>query len=303
MPPPIPNSAADGLKTSNSIAEFQEKLQRYIEVSKKIPGDAIAKQTRELDMDLYFGFHRIRPVPRTIAVSAAARHFAMRRVAGRTIAKVAPTGVSAAALERAKTLLEGAASDFFRVTENDGVPVVRLARIGRNPNKLLKGGRRGNKFSGSARSLTARFDVQGFWRGATREHIARLRELHPELRRLNLQALSIAIEIGYRARAAKGGTMSLQFLHRVYKNRSSSTVKSGPLIARTRAGKIVGEVRFQNQGGQLAQTNIIGTVPGTAAQAAKHGIVSDALRTRAADMQKYIERKMGEAKRAAGIHE
>ena len=158
------------LAVKHNIYETGQIFSEYIRLSKKTPEDALSKQARELAMDLFFGFQKVRPTAASIGQAAEARGYATNRKASRTIAKVDPSGVSAAAMARAKKLLAGAASDFFRVTDNEGVPQVRLARVGvRNQDKLLKGGRFGNKFAKSARGLLERFDVNSYQRALSKD--------------------------------------------------------------------------------------------------------------------------------------
>lgn len=291
------------LAVKSNIDELSATLARYAQVTKKTPDNVLPKQARELDMELYTEFHKVRPNPADIARATVARGFTTGRKQAGTLAKVDRTGVSVAAMARAKRLLEGAASDYFRVTENDGVPVVKPARVGvRNPDKLLKGGRTGFKFAKSARGLLARYDIDNYYRGLTGDQIGNLRDKHKELRRLNLRALSVAIETGYRARAAKGGTMSLQFLHQVYRKRSSSVVKQGPLVARTRAGQPIGRVDFERNSDGVSAITISGNVPGTAKVDARHGISAKAMGTRVRDMTDYLIRKqLPENAMAAGF--
>lgn len=277
----------------DNIPQFLSVLERYIKLRGKSDEDSLAHRTRELSMELWKQFRRIRPEPSSIASAAAARRYTFGRSQSGTLAKVHSTGVSVAAHARAEKLLGDAKSDYFRVLMVNGVPTVRRARVGiRNARKLLRGGRFGNKFAPSSRGL----------RGVSNEQVAALKERHPELKRLNLQALAAAMEIAYRARAAAGGTLSLQFLHQVYRKRKSATVKTGPLISRTRGGVPIGEVTF-NRGpeGKISETHIIGKVPGTAKVDAKHAIVSTALTEQIADMTRYILDKEAKNAKAAGF--
>lgn len=286
----------------DNIPAYQAALRKYAGFMNKTPEAALARQSRELTMELYFGFHRVRPNIAGMMSSAVARKFTIGRRAAGTLAKVDPSGVSVAARQKAESMLEGAKSDFFRVTTDaDGVPRVRLARVGvRNSSRLLTGGRFGNKFAKSARGLRQLIDPN--WSEITGDQLESLRKQHPELRVLNVQALAVAIELAYRARAGRGGTLSLQFLHQIYKRRSSSTVKRGPLIARTRSGVPVGEVEFfTGKDGNLEAVEISGSVPGTAKVDARHNIVSAAIATQTREMEQFVSGKLEKDAKASGL--
>ena len=279
--------------TTSNAAEFADTFANYRRLSRKVPGEALAHRAGRMSMRLYEEFAKLRPNIGAMISQARTRNYRVRRM-GNELTKT-QDGLSAAAVERARTMLGGRKSDWFRVTEGpDGVPQVRLARVGvRNANKLVRGGRYGNKFAASARGLS----------GLGAEQVNRLRVASPELRKLNLRALSVALELLNRSRAGRGGLLALQFLHSVYQRRKSSTVKSGPLIARTRGGVGIGSVVFENSGpnGDVSAVTIRGSVPGTTKVDAKHGVSDRAVSAETDDMRVYIEQKLAKARKDAGL--
>src|SRR5205814_7456405 len=129
-------------------------------------------------------------------------------------------------------------SDYFRVEVNDNGVFIKPVRFAASRSaKLLKGGRSGRKFSDSARRADAVSD----------EALQAARDSDPSIKRLNKRALSVGLELSLRSRAAKGGTMALQWLPEVWKTRKSSTVHNGPLVVRSRLGIPLGTVEFSRQ--------------------------------------------------------
>ena len=279
--------------TQSNAGEFAQTFAQYRSLSRKVPGEALAHRAGRVSMRLHENFSRLRPSIGGMISAARARRFRVKR--GGDELTGTQEGLGAAAVERARTMLGGRKSDWFRVTDGpDGVPQVRLARVGvRNANKLVRGGRYGNRFAASARGLSS---LPG-------EQVTRLREASPELRRLNLRALSVALELVNRARAGRGGLLALQFLHSVYQRRKSSTVKSGPLISRTRGGVGIGSVVFENDGvnGDVSAVTIKGTVPGTTKVDQKHGVSERTIAEETADMKEYVRKKLGQAQKDAGL--
>lgn len=279
--------------TTSNAAEFAETFAKYRSLTRKVPGDALAHRAGRMSMRLYEEFSKLRPNIGEMISAARARRFRVKRKGDDLTAT--QDGLSASAVERARTMLGGRKSDWFRVTDGpDGVPQVRLARVGvRNANKLVKGGRYGNKFAASARGLS----------GLASDQVTKLRQVSPELRKLNLRALSVALELLNRTRAGRGGLLALQFLHSVYQRRKSSTVKNGPLISRTRGGVGIGSVIFENSGidGEVSAVTIKGSVPGTTRVDAAHGVSDKAVDAETADMKVYISQKLGQAKKDAGL--
>lgn len=276
--------------------ELAATLQRYAEVSGKKLGDVLAREGREWSWGLYGAFKRISPKPSKILADAKARSFAMgRRSNAFTPARF---GISAAALKRAEGLLDGEKSDFFKVsTTGEGMLKIRKVRFGARRDlkkktrlsSVLRGGRHGNRFA--AGSLKARQVASYELRQAT--------NADKSIKRLNLGALQAASEVSLRQRAAKGSTLAVQWLPKVYKRRSSSTVKRGPLVTTARNGKTMGRVDIEIDRSQPIRITLTGLIPGTDKQATKHGIVNAVAGARIADMRVYIDRKLKEAAKEA----
>ena len=275
-------------------AEFLETLRRYTVASRKSLGDVIANESKWFSIGLQQEFSKESPTPESIAKGAAERKFRMGRKSDSIT--TAERGVSHAAMLRARSLLDGQKSDWFKVTLSaDGTPVIKRARFSaKNGNKLLRGGRWGNKFAKSA--------LRASQLEADNRTITQVLRKDLGLKQLNERALANAMEIGYRARAAKGHLMGVQWLPEVYKKRSSSVVKRGPLVANTRNGKRIGIVEFSlDAAGEVQTVTITGMVPGTRSVAGRSNIVERVAAARIADRRAYIARKMAEAKRVSGV--
>jgi hypothetical protein len=207
-------------------------------------------------------------------------------------------GISKAAEARAENLLAGQKSDFFKVTTTgDGVLQIRRVRFAARKggktrtrlSRVLRGGRFGNKFSAGAlrASQVSKFELGQALR------------TNQEIKRLNLGAVSAAVEVGLRQRAAKGGTIAVQWLPRVWRRRKSSVVKSGPLVVNSRSGFELGRVTFENSGNLLRAVNILGNVPGTAKVFTRHDVIGKAMSFRIADRQRYTAKALQKAKERA----
>lgn len=270
---------------------FIAALREYQAASKKSYGDIIGNEAQWFARGLYDEFKKLSPTAQVIAKSAIARGFKMGRKTNSLI--TAARGVSQASITRAKALLDGQKSDWFKVTvSSEGAPVIRKARFSaRKGNKLLRGGRFGNKFAPSA-LRASQFE-------ADNRTIAQVMRKDLGLKQLNERALATAVEIGYRSRAAKGHLMGVQWLPQVYRTRKSSVVKSGPLVVNTIKGKRIGSVDFINANGELVAVRLTGLVPGTGSQNGKHSIVNKVAIARIADRRAYISRKLAEARQKA----
>lgn len=265
-------------------------LGAYVHLSGRTMDDVIAKTTHDAAWALYRAFGQPLQADASGIVSAAvARNYAMRRRPS-TLAPVAGN-ISRAAYFRALRLLQGQSSGYFRVIPGpDGVPMIRLARFSAKktrrgaPGTLLRGGRRGFRFSASAK----RFDEL-----AEEQQAEALKA--GGFVRMNAEALATAAEIGLRARAARGGTMRVQWLPRTYKRRQTSTVKSGVFEERNKAGYMLGRVTLSP-----GIATISAAVPGT--DAAKFSpYIGQALEAVRADRVTYINRKLAEAKANARL--
>lgn len=270
------------IEVKHNLPKLQAALREYQRLTGKSMGDILANEGKWFAIGLNQEFKRISPRPASILAQAQSRRFAM----GRRGDRIAPAvrGISAAAWRRADNLLEGAKSDTFKVSQNDGMLLVRRARFSsRRGNRLLRGGRYGNRFSSSAIKASQ----------IEREMLVRQRRDNPDLKLLNRRALATAIEISLRSRAAKGGLMAVQWLPQVYKSRKSAVVKRGPLVVRSTRQVPLGRVDFRNGvDGEVRQVALTAMVPGTEKQAQKHGIPERVEASRVADRMEYINRKV-----------
>lgn len=186
-------------------------------------------------------------------------------------------------------MLAGQDSDYFRVnTAADGMIQIRRVRFsGRRSRKFLQGGRFGSRFAkGSLRASQL-----------TQEQLQNSISGRSDVKRLNITALSAALELLNRQKAAKGGTLAVQWLPSVWKRRKSSMVKTGPLVVNSPTGYQLGRVDFESDSAGILNAVVIsGNAPGTQRQLSKHGIVSRVATSRIADRRAYILRKLAEAK-------
>lgn len=278
------------------LGELQKTLNRYAEVSRKGWEDILAKEGREVAFGLYSQLKKISPTPQGLLASAQARKWRMGRVGNRFVPDVAGW-VSRKAHDRAEELLTGQPSDYFRVrTTGQGTLIVRRVRFSqRRQNKrrtqlsrVLTGGRKNNRYAAGV--LRAK-DVSKF-------ELSRALKGNTDIKRLNLGSLAAAIELGYRQRAALGGTTAYQWLPKVYARRSSKLVKRGPLVVNARGGYQMGRVDFVQGKAGLEGISLMGRVPGTDKVLQRHDILSAVFSARIADRQAYITRKLQQAKEA-----
>lgn len=281
---------------SADLKRLQEEMQRYSEASGKSMENVLAYEAKEVGWALYNESRKLSPTPQKLLADAKTRSWRM----GRRDNPLTPAryGISNAAEARAENLLAGQKSDFFKVTTTgDGVLQIRRVRFAARKggkrrtrlSRVLRGGRFGNKFSAGAlrASQVSKFELGQALR------------TNPEIRRLNLGAVSAAVEVGLRQRAAKGGTIAVQWLPRVWRRSKSSVVKSGPLVVNSRSGFELGRVTFENSGNLLRAVNILGKVPGTAKVFTRHDVIGKAMSFRIADRQRYTAEALQKAKERA----
>ncbi len=274
---------------ASQLKTLQNEMTRFAQVTGRSMEDVLAYEAKEIGWELYKESRKISPTPSKILASAKTRSFRM----GRRGDALAPSryGVSAATERRAEALMEGQRSDYFNVS-TDGDGMVRLRRVRFSARKQLKtrtklsrvlrGGRFGNRFSaGSLRAgQVARFELQQALNADAR------------IKPLNLGAVSAAVELMHRQRAAKGSTIAVQWLPRVWKRSKSSTVKNGPLVVNNRSGFEMGRVDFLKGREGLNAIEINGNVPGTAKVLNRHGIVGKVFSTRIRDRRERINRAL-----------
>lgn len=277
----------------SQLQRLAAEMRRFAEVSGREMSDVLAYEAKEIGWGLYNECKKLAPSPQKILTEAKARSWRMGRRGDALVQ--ARYGISIAANRRAENLLDGEKSDFFKVTTTgEGVLQIRRVRFAaRRPSKkrtrltrVLKGGRFGNKFSAGAlrASQVSRFELGQAIR------------TNPEIKKLNLGSVSAAVEVGLRQRAAKGATISVQWLPRVWKRSKSRTVKTGPLIVNSRSGFEMGRVTFDSRGDQLRAVTIAGNVPGTAKVLSRHNVLDKVFAGRIADRQKRISEKLSGAK-------
>lgn len=273
-------------------------LSKYAEVTRKKFGDVIANEGREVGWEMYQQAKKISPRPAQILREAQSRSWRMGRRGNRLTRSA--LGVSYGARDRAGRMLAGEKFDYFKVNTNgEGMLSVKPVRFSARKfqkrvtklSKLLRGGRTGYKFAPSALRSSK---VAGYELGLAIKS-------NPEIKKLNLGSLSAAIEIGNRQRAAKGGLMAVQWLPRVFKRRSSSVVKKGPLIVNSMApGKQeIGRVDFHAKDNEVDGVSLTAKVPNTDVVIQRHGLLEKVIRARISDREAYIGRKLAEAKREA----
>lgn len=278
------------------LAELSGALRQYAFASRKSFETIIADEARQVAWELYSEFKKLSPKPSALLSSAVGRSWRMGRVGNALTAS--EFGISRRAARSAASLLEGAQSEFFKVlTSGDGMLRIQRVRFsGRDKARkrsksggLLRGGRYGNKFAaGSLKaSEVAKKDLQ------------RALATNGSIKRLNLGSLSAAIELSLRQRAAKGGTLAVQWLPRVYARRRSSVVKNGPLIVNSPTGYELGRVDFFQKDGDLQSIRLSANAPGTGKVLVERGVFERVLAARRADRMDYVRRKLAEAKSQA----
>jgi len=290
-------TAGQAVIEAKGVEKLVSTLRGYAAASGKAMDDILAQEARQMSWELYRQFRKLSPKPADILGAAIGRSWRMGRVGNALTSS--HFGISAAADRRANALLEGQPSDYFRVT-TDGGGMLKVRRVrfsGRRTFKtrtrlspVLRGGRYGNKFAaGSLRaSQVSRFEIGQAMR------------TNRDIKRLNLGALSAAVEIAFRQRAAKGSTLAVQWLPKVYRTRKSSMVKNGPLIVNSPAtGYELGRVSFFSSDGRLNRIRIDANAPGTSKVMVRSGVFAQVLAERVRDREKYIRDKMTGAKQAA----
>lgn len=274
---------------THNLDELVKVDKAIAQASGKSFEDVLAKEAREVSWETY---RQLRALPpgsgferaRQLASAAKVRGYEMGR-RGNSLTP-AEQGISQRAWRGARQMLGGEKSSFFKVQDSDGIPLIRRARwSARKSGKLLRGGRKGNKFAPSAKRAS---ELEA-------EKLKAELDAHPELKRLNLRALATANEIRLRGMAAKGGTLAIQFLPRFYRNTKSATVKNGPLVEHSARTKLpLGRLDFVHSGDNLTGLIWSAFVPGTAEVMQRHNIMAAVEAARVADRLQYLERKMNE---------
>lgn len=283
------NLAAD----TSQLKRLSSEMRAFADATGKSMENVLAYEAKEIGWGLYRESRKLSPTPKKLLADAKTRSWRM----GRRENPLTPAryGISSAAERRAEDLLGGQKSDFFKVsTTGDGVLQIRRVRFSARRgssrrtrlSRVLRGGRFGNKFSAGAlrASQVSKFELGQALR------------TNPEIKRLNLGAVSAAVEVSLRQRAAKGGTIAVQWLPRVWRRSKSSVVKSGPLIVNSRSGFEMGRVTFETSRDTLTAVNITGKVPGTAKVFVRHDVLGKVLSARISDRQRRTADAIAKAK-------
>ena len=280
---------------TSDLKRLNDTMLRYKQASGKSFESILAKEGREMCFGFYGEFKKLSPKPSTILKQAKERRWRLGR-AGNKLTPAVGSWISSAADRRAQNYLGSQKSDYFRIeTTGDGVLrvlPVRFSAAGKSKRMtklatILGGGRTGRRFSASARRA---YQVGSF-------ELSRALKQSGNIKRLNLGSLGAANEIALRQRAAKGGTLAVQWLPSVYKKRKSSVLKVGPLIVNSPTGFNLGRVDFESSGDLLKAITISANAPGTAKVMQRAGVFQKVIAARIADREKYIADKMTEAKR------
>lgn len=255
-----------------NAAEFRRTLAEYSRFVRKTPQEVIEAKARDVSFALFraFGEGVQASAPR-INSAAAARGWISRR-RGNGLSPADPSGVSVASMKLARRMLGGEASGFFKVgLGNAGSPSLRFARFSKK-GKLLKG-KKGRTLGDLSESARERAEEAGGFK------------------RLNLRAVSLALEASMRTRAALGGTMRAQWLPKGWRRRGKGPVPRGTFLeARNDNGKVLGQVAVGDE--MVTLTALVGE---TERVGMKSGVFSRALAEVRADMLVYIRRKLDEA--------
>lgn len=273
---------------ARDLVLLQRQMARYAEATGKSMDDVMAKEAREMAFGLWSALKDISPRSQDMLAAAKSRNWRMKRRSS-DFAPSVGGWVSKAAHERAKDLLAGDKSDYFRVRVSPtGAMIVRRVRFSARRNlknrtnlsRVLLGGRKNNRYSKGA--LRAK-DVSEF-------EMARALKANRDIKLLNTSQLAVTLELAYRQRAAMGHTMAMQWLPRVYKRRGG-LVKRGPLVVNSRANRLMGRVDFnEDRDGNLSAITLRGMVPGTASVMAKHEIFPKVVRGLISDREIGIKK-------------
>jgi hypothetical protein len=272
---------------TRAISNLRRVMLRFAEVARHSWERVVAHESEQWRFELWDAFRATSPTPNRIYAEAKGRNFRVKREPD----AITPTrgGISQVASVAAERLMGGHKSELFRVEVNANGVYVKPIRFAMKRTKVLIGGRSGRRFSDSARRASQVDDIEG---------LAQIVKHDPTIKVLNKRAVGVAIELGLRSRAAKGGTMGFQWLGSNYKKRASSVKKSGPQVIRSGKGIPLGMVEFSGEGDELNSV-LSGFVPGTAKQASRHGIIGKVIGVRIADRQKFIANEIERAKQEA----
>lgn len=290
-----------------SVSGLRELISAMEDYRRDIKDDsekALTKAARETTFAMYEGFREQppRPIKGSITRAAVSRGYRLN-----TLSRSYLAGYSSAL-----RILGGAKSGYFRIDTGDGAPIASPVVLGKR-GRIVRASRkyfrqRGSLLTGADQLAGARTRdrraLTKFLRTADRSESTfenkrtQLRQnlsdtsLPANAKRLNLGALAALRALQIRERAAAGGYLAAQFL--TYKKvKGTIAQRSQGIRVLTKNKLLAGEVVFETDNeGNVEKAIIVGRLPGTAAIAARHGIITRALSVAAntfrADMQKYL---------------
>lgn len=268
----------------------------YCNVSSKGFSDALAAQGGNFSKELFNQFRQIRPARNSIFDAAASRGF---RVARKSSTFLVPLSgnLSQRAIDRAKDLLGGQKSDYFKVMANGSLAPMRFGA--RGSHKIITGGKTGWRALQPGRSGLRAYQLAPSQLAAT---LGSYKSSGGDVRRLNFRALATYFELRYRQRAGYGGIMAIQWLNNTYKWSAKGTFKTMQLVQRSATGLVIGTVNFETFGDTLTAIVFTGKVPGTPEEAASHNILDKVFAARAADLLQAIANAHAKAARQTHLN-
>lgn len=282
---------------ASSLGALARQMWRYSDATNKSMDDVMAKEAREMAFALWEELKVISPRPDAMLQAARSRNWRMKR-RGNSLVDSHQGWVSKAAYNRAKDLLAGDKSDYFRVRVSPtGAMIIRRVRLSArrqlrtktNLSRLLLGGRQNNRYSAGA--LRAK-DV-------SRHELTMALKADRSIKQLNTSQLASTLELSYRQRAAMGHTMAMQWLPRLYRRRTG-LVKRGPLVVNSKNGRLMGRVDFEGDDSKgLTSITLSGRVPGTANIMAKYDIFPKVVKRLIADREIGIKKAIARNAQAA----
>lgn len=262
---------------SSNAKAYGRAISRYAEQTGKTFSEALAREGPDFRNELFNQFHQIHPKAGSIFEAAKARGYRVHRQ--NTFLVPTANGLSQRAINRAKEILDGQKSDWFRWIGGRLAPVRFSAR---KTHRILQGGRSGRRFAASA--LRAyQLSPDDFARVSQSERYKSYGAV-----RLNLRALATYLELTYRERGARGGTMAVQWLFKTWKRGNSK--QRARLVQRSATGVPIGEVDFEfDRRNNLQAMVFSGFVPGTVKEAQKHEILDKVFSARTPALMRAIE--------------
>ncbi len=270
----------------SNAQDYGNAIALYANETGKSFAGALAREAPDFRTELFNQFRRIHPPAGSIFNSAKGRGYRVARTRSTALVPTA-AGLSSAPSTAPKKFW---AARKATCSGKGWAGALRPVRFGaRGSHRVLLGGRTGFRFSKSAlrghqlspEQLAASL---GEWMKYGAGEVSVLKGMN--IRRLNLRALATYLELTYRERGARGGTMAVQWLFKTWKKVSGRA----QLVQRSATGIPIGTIDFEfDAAGDLQTVVFNGYVPGTAAQAAKHGLVEKAFAMRVPALLRAIQ--------------